>query len=184
VLHDSLSFIICCVIPPHFQKAQVDAPCWLLSEMGKSHTMHILLCKQQDFMTSWNLGSIVQGSQSFTPKANYCAMCCVQQTTNTRTSGKLKFQQVQDTLKSATTTKYIMVHDMLLVIKSLIKSYYFTNLSNLSLPNLHIEHSSINLNVKNSSYKWTLDFFCSFYTSGDYYKFSILYGAMTTLFNF
>ncbi len=79
------------VIPSHSQKAQVDAPCWLLREMGKSYTMHILLCKQQDLMTCWNLGSIVQGSQSITLKANYCAMCCVQQTTSTRTSGKLKF---------------------------------------------------------------------------------------------
>jgi hypothetical protein len=88
MLHDSSSFIICCVVPPHFQKAQVDAPCWLLNEMGKSYTMHYLLCKQQDLMTSWNLGSIIQ---AFTPKANYYAMCCIQQTTRTRIGGKLKF---------------------------------------------------------------------------------------------
>jgi hypothetical protein len=74
-----------------FSKSSTNAPCWLVSEMGKSYTMHNLLCKQQDLMTFWNLGSIIQGSQSFTPKANYCAMCCVQQTTSTKTSGKLKF---------------------------------------------------------------------------------------------
>ncbi len=143
MLHDSSSFIICCVIPPKFPIAQIDAPRWLLSKMEKSYTMHILLCKQQDLMTSWNLGSIVQGSQSFTPKANYCAKCC----NKPQAQGQVvnwNFQQVQDTLKSRTSTKYIMIQDMLLVIKSLIK-YHFLNLWNLSLPNLHIEHSSINL---------------------------------------